>query len=289
MGKIKEKELKELFIEIKNNNKIAFEKLYSKYNKTVYGIAFSILKNKPDSEDVVQTVFTKIYTLEKDKLPKDKIGSWLYSVTKNETLLLLRKKDNSVNLEDIYSIKDENNEIYKFISQDSYNRLINSLNPKEQEVVSLKLLSNLTFKEIGNLLGESTNTVKWRYYKAIHTLKITLSNLGMFIITFVFGIMILKNDKKELPVIKDDQNNINSNKNEIEAENKENEKLEDSEIIQENEDFSENTIVEEQIMDTTNYLSIGMFSVSAIFLILTIIFSIFLTKHQLNVKKKASK
>ncbi len=289
MGKIKEKELKELFIEIKNNNKIAFEKLYSKYNKTVYGIAFSILKNKPDSEDVVQTVFTKIYTLEKDKLPKDKIGSWLYSVTKNETLLLLRKKDNNVNLEDIYSIKDENNEIYKFISQDSYNRLINSLNPKEQEVVSLKLLSNLTFKEIGSLLGESTNTVKWRYYKAIHTLKITLSNLSMFIITFVFGIIILKNDKKELPVIKDDQNNINSNKNEIEAENKENEKLEDSEIIQENEDFSENTIVEEQIMDTTNYLSIGMFSVSAIFLILTIIFSIFLTKHQLNAKKKASK
>lgn len=289
MGKINEKELKELFIEIKNNNKIAFEKLYNKYNKTVYGIAFSILKNKPDSEDVVQTVFTKIYTLEKDKLPKDKIGSWLYSVTKNETLLLLRKKDNNVNLEDIYSIKDENNEIYKFISQDSYNRLINSLNPKEQEVVSLKLLSNLTFKEIGNLLGESANTVKWRYYKAIHTLKITLSNLSMFIITFVFGIMILKNDKKELPVIKDDQNNINSNKNEIEAENKENEKLEDSEIIQENEDFSENTIVEEQIMDTTNYLSIGMFSVSAIFLILTIIFSIFLTKHQLNAKKKASK
>ena len=289
MKKINEKELKELFIEIKNNNKIAFEKLYSKYNKTVYGIAFSILKNKPDSEDVVQTVFTKIYTLEKDKLPKDKIGSWLYSVTKNETLLLLRKKDNNVNLEDIYSIKDENNEIYKFISQDSYNRLINSLNPKEQEVVSLKLLSDLTFKEIGNLLGESTNTVKWRYYKAIHTLKITLSNLSMFIITFVFGIIILKNDKKELPVIKDDQNNINSNKNEIEAENKENEKLEDSEIIQENEDFSENTIVEEQIIDTTNYLSIGMFSVSAIFLILTIIFSIFLTKHQLNAKKKASK
>ena len=68
--------------------------------------------------------------------------------------------------------------------------------------------------------------MKWRYYKAIHTLKITLSNLSMFIITFVFGIIILKNDKKELPVIKDDQNNINSNKNEIEAENKENEKLE---------------------------------------------------------------
>ena len=70
MGKVNKDELKELFIEIKHNNQIAFEKLYSRYNKLVYGIAYSILKNKQDSEDVVQTVFSKI--LEKDKLPTDK-------------------------------------------------------------------------------------------------------------------------------------------------------------------------------------------------------------------------
>ena len=33
MNKIDEKELSELFIELKHNNKIAFEKLYSKYNR----------------------------------------------------------------------------------------------------------------------------------------------------------------------------------------------------------------------------------------------------------------
>ncbi len=49
MGKVNEKELKELFIEIEHDNKIAFEKLYNQYNKLVYGIAFSILKNKQDS------------------------------------------------------------------------------------------------------------------------------------------------------------------------------------------------------------------------------------------------
>lgn len=43
---------------------------------------------------------------------------------------------------------------------------------KVNEIVSLKILSNLTFAEIGKLLGESTNTVKWRYYKAIYALKI---------------------------------------------------------------------------------------------------------------------
>ena len=291
MGKVNENELKELFIEIKYNNKIAFEKLYNRYNKLVYGIAFSILKNKPDSEDVVQTVFSKIYTLEKDKLPTDKVGTWLYKVTKNETLLFLRKKDNNIDLDTIYNLKNENNEIDQFISRDSYNKLINSLNSKEQQIVSLKILSNLTFDEIGKLLGESTNTVKWRYYKAIYALKITLSNLGMFIITFVLGIITLKEQKKGAPVIKEDQNTIDDNKNEVETENKENENLEDSEIIQEQENTNsfENTIIEEPIVDTTNYLSIGMFSISAIFLALTIIFSIFLAKHQLNAKKKASK
>lgn len=291
MGKVNENELKELFIEIKHNNKIASEKLYNRYNKLVYGIAFSILKNKSDSEDVVQTVFSKIYTLEKDKLPTDKVGTWLYKVTKNETLLLLRKKDNNIDLDTIYNLKDENNEIDQFISKDSYNKLINSLNSKEQQIVSLKILSNLTFDEIGKLLGESTNTVKWRYYKAIYTLKIALSNLGMFIVTFVLGIITLKEQKKGAPVIKEDQNTIDENKNEIETENKGDENLEDSEIIQENEntDSFENTIIEQPIIDTTNYLSIGMFSISVIFLVLTIIFSIFLAKHQLNAKKKASK
>lgn len=187
MGKVNEGELKELFIEIKHNNKIALEKLYNRYNKLVYGIAFSILKNKEDSEDVVQTVFSKLYILEKDKLPTDKIGTWLYTVTKNEALLLLRKDNNDVGLDTIYDLEDENNEIDKFINKDSYNRLINGLNQKEQEVISLKILSNFTFKEIGELLGESANTIKWRYYKSIYSLRIMLGNLGMFIITFVLG------------------------------------------------------------------------------------------------------
>lgn len=289
MGKLNEGELKELFIEIKHNNKIALEKLYNRYNKLVYGIAFSILKNKEDSEDVVQTVFSKLYILEKDKLPTDKIGTWLYTVTRNETLLLLRKNNNDVNLDTIYDLEDENNEIDKFINKDSYDRLINGLNQREQEIVSLKILSNFTFKEIGELLGESANTIKWRYYKSIYSLRIMLGNLGMFIITFVLGIATLKNQKKSAPIIKEDEN-FNNITGEDTA-NKENDRIDTNEVIQDNEntDSFENVIIEDTNINTTNYLSIGMFSISAIFLIITITFSIFLAKHQLKVKKKSSK
>ena len=98
MEKINARELKDLFIEIKYGNKIAFEKLYNNYNKLIYSIAYSILKNKQDAEDVVQIVFEKLYLIDKEKLPNRNESSWLYSKTKNETEDKLRNKKYSIDV-----------------------------------------------------------------------------------------------------------------------------------------------------------------------------------------------
>ena len=119
MGKINVKELEELFIEIKYGNKIAFEKLYNNYNKLIYSIAYSILKNKQDAEDVAQIVFEKLYSIDKDKLPTRNESSWLYSVTKNETINYLKHNKNNIDLDSIYNIEDDNNEINIYIGTNS--------------------------------------------------------------------------------------------------------------------------------------------------------------------------
>lgn len=281
--------LKILLRNLKNRNKEVMQELYSNYNKVIYGIAFSILKNKEDSEDVVQIVFSKLYVLDKEKLPKEKEATWLYSVTKNEALSILKKKYNNVSLENIYNLEDNNNEIDKLIDRDSYNKLINKLEKKDQEIISLKILSKLTFSEIAEILGESTNTIKWRYYKSMYTLKILLSNLSMFIVTATLGILSIKNQNKNANELKDEANDIITENLEENKENYGDEQKKENVIQEEMTDFFENTIIEEPIIDTTNCFSIGIFSISAIFLVLTIIFSIFLAKHQLNARKKSSK
>ena len=204
MDKKEKKKLKMLFEKLKTRRKEAIEELYNNYNKTVYGIAFSILKNKEDSEDVVQIVFSKLYVLDKEKLPKEKEATWLYSVTKNESLAILKKKYDNIDLEDIYNLEDYDNEIDKSIDKNSYNKLIDKLDKKEQEIVSLKVLANLTFSEIAEILGESTSTIKWRYYKAVYTLKLLLSNLSMFIITVTLGILGVKNQNKSADYLEDE-------------------------------------------------------------------------------------
>ena len=82
------------------------------------------------------------------------------------------------------------------------------------------------------------------------------------------------------------------NKNEDIAGNPPKEEHKDkNEIVTDQEtEKQENIIVETPIMnDNTNYIGIGLMSISAIFLIITIIFSIIFTKHQLKRRKKLSK
>ncbi len=284
MGKINEKELKKLFTEIEHDNKIAFEKLYNQYNKLVYGIAFSILKNKQDAEDIVQSVFTKIYTIDKSKLPNNNEATWLYSVTRNETLNFLQKKHDNINLESAYEIEDTNNELNKIINQDTYNKLISKLNDKEREIISLKILGNFSFEEIGKILNKPTGTIKWKYYKSIHTLKILLSNLGMFVVSFISSIIAFKNGAKKSDLTKGEASDIgDSNLREDE------EKKEDT-LLNKEEQIQENIIVDVPVRnDNINYIGIGFMGISAIFFAITIIFSIIFAKHQLKRRKILSK
>jgi len=291
MKKINVEELRELFIEIKYGNNIAFEKLYKNYKNLVYKIAYSILKNSYDSDDIVQIVFEKIYSIDKDKLPTRNKSSWLYSVTKNETINYLNKKKNHIELEEIYEIEDNNNEINELINKDSYNRLIGKLNENEKEIISLKILSNLSFKEIAKLLNKPTGTIKWIYYKSINTLKLLLSNLAMFIISFISSCFAMKNRKKLSPKL--NVNESNQTKEEIKDEI-----TEDKELLQDNKKSTitndkssqmQESVIEEVPNISNNYLSISLIGVSTIFFILTIIFSIIFTKHQLKRRKKLSK
>ena len=306
MNRIDEKELKQLITELKSsNNKEAFETLYKKYNKLVYRIAFTILKNKEDSEDIVQAVFSKIYSLPKDKLPIDNIATWIYSVTKNESITLYRKRKNTIDLYSMYEIADSDNEINRIVDQDRYNRILSRLNDKEKEIVSLKILTNLTFEEIAKILGQPTGTVKWRYYKSIHTLKLLFSNLGMFIVTLVIGL-------KTMFVTKDEINIEQSNNIEIEDNTKNQQEDSQARTESEMQDTNKSINKEEQeatkdisnqenetkeeiqipVNEPTNYInnySIGILAVSGIFLLFTIIFLINFIKYQLKRKIKASK
>lgn len=291
MANVREEELNELFLELKGVNKdIAFQKIYTQYNKLIYGIAFGILKNKEDAEDIVQIFFSKLYTIEKEKLPREKIASWIYTVIKNEAISLLRKKKDHFDIETIYEIEDKDNEINNLIDKEEFNKLISKLDDKEREIITLKIIAGLPFEEIAKLLNKPSGTIKWRYYRSVHTLRLLLSNLAMFILTFVIGLKTLFNKESK---VQDNQSIIKDETERVENTN-ETQKLETTEDVinstkGEIDKTYENTVIEQMQEHNLNYIGIGILSISFIFLCITIIFTLLFTKYQLKSRKKTSK
>ncbi len=292
MKSIEKEELHQIFSKLKvNKQEELFNQLYNKYQKLVYAIAFSILKNKHDSEEIMQKVFLKIWEIEKEKLPGANEASWLYSVTKNEAINFMKNKKEELNIENIYYISSNDKELDKVIEQEAYNKIISRLNTKEQEIVSLKILSNLSFKQISQILNMPIGTVQWKYYKSIHTLKILLGNLSMFIITIsLFFAGQTKNRKKEANMLEEEQKEESIKKEQatekVEADSTENNRVEQA---NENNEITENTIIQDTNQENLNKVNIGILSISSIFLIITIIFTIIFIKNQQKVKKKMSK
>ena len=278
-------------IENKEQN---FEIFYKECKDYVFKIAFCIIKNKEDSEDIVQNLFLKIYKLPKEKLPTKNEASWLYSVVKNETLNYIKQKRKDINIDDLQIYKDDEG-ISKLINEASYKELMKKLNSEEELIVKLKTESNFTFKEIAKILGKNENTVKWKYYSAIHTLKLFITNLCLFAICLSVVKLLDKN-------VCEEQNSSQSNEMDWTDSFIKNTTITDSAITEDEKQEYENNINESQnsedLNETTQTVEnaslntttkLPLYFLSILFLVFAIIFLIKFVKYQLKRKNKLSK
>lgn len=266
---MKDNEIHILFEKLKAGDKDALEKIYYKYEKMVYSIAFSIIKNKENAEDIKQNVFIKIFKLDIEKLPTSYEISWLYQVTKNETINYMKKNKEHIDIDEIYNISFEDKELKNIIDKDFYNRIIEKLKPKDQEIVSLKVLGDRNFREISEMLKIPSGTVKWRYYKAINILKPLITNLCLFIISLSVTIKTTRSmkdeiNKKEVSQHVEDiniENNVeekennNYNEEQCDSDRKSQESRTEAAIINEiKTDYKESLIAEDKNKDIKNTL-----------------------------------
>ena len=89
---INKQELHDIFLKLRAGDTSQFELLYKNYKLLVYKIAFSILKNKETSEDVTQTVFTKIYSLKKKNCQVQKKLPGYMQLPKMKQFRIIEKK-----------------------------------------------------------------------------------------------------------------------------------------------------------------------------------------------------
>lgn len=135
---------------------------YEQYRTGIYRFALSILKDAHLAEDVLQDVFLRLLS-GKGMPDPGKEQAYLYRVARNICYDILRKRKRETEEASNAPAPAENT--WEFLE------LIAPLPPKEQEIVSLKIIGGLTHKEIAHVLGITTAGAKKRYERAIAKLR----------------------------------------------------------------------------------------------------------------------
>jgi len=167
----------------------SLEVLIVKYLRQVYGLVFYYVKNEADASDITQDIFLKMWKNLKKFKQNESFANWLSVIAKNTALDFLKKKktipfaefvnENEENvlvetLADIKPLPDDEAE-KREVAKELYSAS-SQLSGKYQQVVVLRHEQDLSFQEIADLLGESINTVKSRYRRAMAILRETLGD-----------------------------------------------------------------------------------------------------------------
>jgi len=82
--------------DLQGRDKEAFTQLVDQNSERIYRLALKMISNEQDAEDVLQETFIKAYNHIDGFKGNSKISTWLYRIAVNESLMLLRKRKDSV-------------------------------------------------------------------------------------------------------------------------------------------------------------------------------------------------
>ena len=149
------------------------ERLFREHSPMLYRTAFGMLGNRPDAEDVLQSVFLRL--VQRD-LPEDLLrnpAGYLYRAAVNASLSIIRSRKRFVPA-DPYTFDVAADHEPSRGAEDLHLRLmqaITELNPKDTHVLVLRYVHNRSDADIARLLGVSRGTIAMRLFRARLRLK----------------------------------------------------------------------------------------------------------------------
>lgn len=161
--------------------------LYKRYIGLVYGLCYKYLQNHHDAEDATTDIFCIIM----DKLKDNTVTyfkSWLYIISKNHVLAILRKnKHQQIQLVEEWSPSFMENTEVEHLNIDSNTKDewedklkigLESLKEAQQVCIELFYIQKKSYVEVAQLTGFDMNQVKSHIQNGKRNLKIYLESKG---------------------------------------------------------------------------------------------------------------
>ena len=166
-------EFEERMLMLKAGDKEMLSEIYDQTCRSVYAVAFSVLKNKESAKDIVQDTYCRIMLKINKYKPKGTPKAWICAIAKNLALneykRIRRERNNTVSYDAVVSSEDI------FDNEGIFDTAKKTLDDTELEVVMLHAVGGLSHKESAVVIGKPYATVRWHYSVALKKLKDTLT------------------------------------------------------------------------------------------------------------------
>jgi len=182
-------EEREWMARVQNGDKQALRKLYDRFNKILFGMIYKILRNKEESEDLLQEIFVKIWNKADQFDPsRGSAYSFIATLARNRAIDRTRSRAFKNRRKDDYVINDDE---YSFnLSTENPNpeekieiteravgvrKALAQLNEKERQVLYISYFEGLSQTEIADKIDIPLGTVKYRMRQGMIKLREMLS------------------------------------------------------------------------------------------------------------------
>ena len=153
------------------NDKEGLRSIYEDYNSLIFSVAAGILGRREDAEDITSEFFIRLWKIAHTYRRGHR--AWLITIAHNMTIDYQRKHSREEAVEEIPETgqmqwEQRENQI---LGRLSLEQALNTLEQEERQIINLKIMGELTFREIAAIIGRPLGTVTWRYQSAIKKLK----------------------------------------------------------------------------------------------------------------------
>ncbi len=149
-----------------------FNILYDRYTNKVYSKCIAMLKESEVAEDATQEIFIKVLLSLSKFSGKSKFSTWLYSVTYNYCIDIIRKEKKNITqsyddytkfeLEDDSSFDSEIMETNVYRLKD----VMLELSAEDNGILLMKYQDEMSIREISDVLNKTESAVKMKILRA---------------------------------------------------------------------------------------------------------------------------
>ena len=155
------------------NDKEGLREIYEDYCPLIYSVVREILGNREDSEDVTSDFFIRLWDIADTYRTGRGHRAWLITIARNLAIDYLRKRKKESLTAEIpdYLQAGESSCEERLCQKLGLEQALMTLKEEERQIVNLKIMGELTFREIASVLKKPQGTVAWYYRTAIRKLK----------------------------------------------------------------------------------------------------------------------